>query len=95
MRAIFPVRLAVLVTASLACVLTAPRASSKDLKITLPKRSPLTPVQRLNREGVDEIRKHRYVIKAENLFFIKRIFSIQVTRSRFSTSDTYLNFRAT
>jgi len=39
-----------------------------DLKITLPKRSKLTPVQRLNQEGVDAIRKHQYE-KATTLFY--------------------------
>lgn len=38
-----------------------------DLKITIPRRSELTPVQRLNREGVEAIQKHRYE-KAEALF---------------------------
>jgi Flp pilus assembly protein TadD len=41
---------------------------AKDLKITLPKHSRLTPVQRLNQEGVEEIRKHAYE-KAETLFY--------------------------
>jgi Flp pilus assembly protein TadD len=41
---------------------------AKDLKITLPKRSHLTAVQRLNQEGVLEIHKHRYE-KAEALFY--------------------------
>ena len=39
-----------------------------DLKISLPKRSHLTPVQRLNQEGVEAIRKHGYE-KAETLFY--------------------------
>jgi Flp pilus assembly protein TadD len=43
-------------------------ARAGDLKITLPKRSHMTPVQRLNQEGVDAIRKHRYE-KAETLFY--------------------------
>ena len=43
-------------------------ASAGDLKITLPKRSHMTPVQRLNREGVDAVRKHSYE-KAETLFY--------------------------
>lgn len=38
------------------------------LKITLPKRSQLTPVQRLNREGVEAVRKHDYA-KAGVLFY--------------------------
>jgi Flp pilus assembly protein TadD len=41
---------------------------AKDLKITLPKRSHMTPVQRLNQEGVEEIRKHGYE-KAETSFY--------------------------
>lgn len=39
-----------------------------DLKITLPRRSELTPVQRLNREGVEAVRKHKYE-KAEAIFY--------------------------
>lgn len=42
--------------------------SAGDLKITLPKRSKLTPVQRLNREGVEAIRNHHYD-KAADLFY--------------------------
>ena len=38
------------------------------LKITIPRRSELTPVQRLNREGVDAVVRHRYE-KAEGLFY--------------------------
>jgi Flp pilus assembly protein TadD len=44
-----------------------------DLKLTLPKRSHLTPVQRLNREGVDAIQKHNYE-KAETLFYQAYLF---------------------
>ncbi len=43
-------------------------APAKDLRIPLPQRSKLTPVQRLNREGVDAIRSHRYE-KAKGLFY--------------------------
>src|ERR1700724_3596201 len=43
-------------------------AVARDLKITLPKRSQLTPVQKLNREGVEAIRKHNYE-RAESLFY--------------------------
>lgn len=46
----------------------APVAKAGDLKITLPKRSNLTPVQRLNREGVEALRKRNYE-KAEGLFY--------------------------
>src|ERR1700723_3438542 len=43
-------------------------ASAGDIKITVPKRSHMTPVQRLNQEGVDAIRKRSYE-KAETLFY--------------------------
>ena len=44
-------------------------AWSRDtLKLIIPKRSELTPVQRLNREGVDAVQKHQYD-KAESLFY--------------------------
>src|ERR1700676_4413118 len=45
-----------------------PRARAGDFKITLPKRSHMTPVQRLNQEGVEAVRKHNYE-KAETFFF--------------------------
>jgi Flp pilus assembly protein TadD len=38
------------------------------LRITIPKRSELSPVQRLNREGVDAVKKHQYE-KAAALFY--------------------------
>ena len=38
------------------------------LTITIPKRSELTPVQRLNRDGVNAVQKHQYG-KAESLFY--------------------------
>src|SRR6202022_4081210 len=50
-----------------------PQAIARDLKITLPKRSQLTPVQKLNREGVEAIRKHNYE-KAESLFYKAYLF---------------------
>ena len=43
-------------------------ARAGDLKITLPKRSKLTPVQRLNREGVEAARKNN-LEKAKSLFY--------------------------
>jgi Flp pilus assembly protein TadD len=52
---------------------TAQIASAGDLKITLPKRSHLTPVQRLNREGVEAIQKQNYE-KAETLFYQAYLF---------------------
>lgn len=39
-----------------------------DLRVTLPRRSELTMVQRLNREGVDAVRKKQYE-KAEGIFY--------------------------
>lgn len=39
-----------------------------DLKVTFPKRSKLTPVQRLNQEGVEAIQRHQYE-KATALFY--------------------------
>lgn len=43
-------------------------AWAKDIKITIPRRSHATPVQRLNQEGVEAIHKHSYE-KAETLFY--------------------------
>jgi Flp pilus assembly protein TadD len=45
-----------------------PLARAGDIKITLPKRSHMTPVQHLNREGVEAVRKHNYT-KAETFFY--------------------------
>jgi Flp pilus assembly protein TadD len=48
---------------------SAPHAWAGDvLKITLPRRSELTPVQKLNREGVEDVKKHQYE-KASTLFY--------------------------
>jgi Flp pilus assembly protein TadD len=44
------------------------RANAGDLKIKVPRRSHMTPVQKLNREGVEAVRNHHYD-KAESLFF--------------------------
>jgi Flp pilus assembly protein TadD len=58
-----------MVAGTMAVALTwVPNLHAKDLKITLPKRSHLTAVQRLNQEGVLEIHKHRYE-RAETLFY--------------------------
>src|SRR6266568_2397644 len=57
----------------IAATWASPRAQAGDLKITLPKRSKLTPVQRLNREGVEAVRKHDYS-KAEELFYKAYLF---------------------
>ncbi len=48
-------------------------AQAGDLKITIPRHSALTPVQRLNREGVEAVRKHNYP-KAEQLFYKAYLF---------------------
>ena len=45
-----------------------PAVGAQEIKITLPRHSQLTPVQRLNRDGVDAVRKHDYG-KAEELFY--------------------------
>lgn len=50
-----------------------PQAVARDWKITVPKRSQLTPVQKLNREGVEAIRKHNYE-RAESLFYKAYLF---------------------
>ena len=49
-------------------VLCASLAVGEGLRITIPKRSESTPVQRLNRDGVKEIQKH-HLKKAEQLFY--------------------------
>ena len=41
---------------------------ARDIRVTFPRRSQLTPVQRLNREGVNALRKHQYE-KAESIFY--------------------------
>ena len=43
-------------------------AHAGDLKITLPRRSKLTPVQRMNRDGVEAVRKNN-LEKAKSLFY--------------------------
>jgi len=48
-------------------------AHAGDLKLTIPRRSKLTPVQRLNREGVEAIRKHKFA-QAEQLFYKAYLF---------------------
>jgi Flp pilus assembly protein TadD len=51
----------------------APKVQAGDLKITIPRRSHLTPVQRLNREGVEALRGHNYE-KAETFFYKAYLF---------------------
>ena len=43
-------------------------ASAKDVRISIPKRSKPTPVQKLNQEGVKEVQKHQYK-KAKATFY--------------------------
>jgi len=57
---------------NLACVLLgcalALSAAAKDVRISLPKKSKPTPVQKLNQDGVKELQKHNYK-KAKELFY--------------------------
>jgi Flp pilus assembly protein TadD len=55
-----------LVVGAVCCAL--PCAYAGDIHITLPRHSKLTPVQRLNREGVAAVRKQNYK-RAEQLFY--------------------------
>lgn len=48
-------------------------ALAGDLKITIPRRSKLTPVQRLNRDGVEAVQKHD-LEKAKSLFYRAYLF---------------------
>jgi Flp pilus assembly protein TadD len=52
-----------------------PLANSADraLKISIPRRGKLTPVQRLNREGVEAVQKNQFE-KAESLFYKAYLF---------------------
>lgn len=50
-----------------------PNAHAGDLKIPIPQRSKLTPVQKLNREGVEAVKKHRYE-RARTLFYKAYLF---------------------
>jgi Flp pilus assembly protein TadD len=69
----FGKRLGLLVLVAILVAAGGRNARAGDLKITLPKRSQLTPVQRLNREGVEAIRKQQYE-KAESLFYKAYLF---------------------
>lgn len=57
----------IIMTAAFAWAALQP-AWAGDLRITIPRRSELTPVQRLNRQGVEAVRKHDYE-KAEAIFY--------------------------
>jgi Flp pilus assembly protein TadD len=56
-----------LACALLGCALTLPLAA-KDVRLSLPKKTKPTPVQKLNQEGVKEVEKHNYK-KAKELFY--------------------------
>src|ERR1700722_18147206 len=43
-------------------------ASADDIRISIPKRTKPTPVQKLNQDGVKEVQKHNYK-KAKALFY--------------------------
>jgi Flp pilus assembly protein TadD len=60
-----PVKMMAFIVLSAAAL---PHAWAGDLRITIPARSELSPVQRLNREGVEAVKKRRYQ-KAEELFY--------------------------
>ncbi len=62
-----------LVICCIGAVWGAQAARAGDLKIYIPKRSKLTPVQRLNREGVEAIRKNK-LEKAKSLFYRAYLF---------------------
>src|SRR5437667_5450472 len=64
-------RIAAMVVSSV--VVLGSLAHAKDFTITIPKRSQLTPVQRLNRDGVEALRKQNYE-KAESLFYKAYLF---------------------
>jgi Flp pilus assembly protein TadD len=61
-------RLSQFLGAAAILVVCLPPTHAQYLKIKIPRRSELTPVQRLNRDGVDAIRKQQYE-KAEELFY--------------------------
>lgn len=61
-------RFAKIVTVAALSALCLRSAVAGDLKLQIPRHSKLTPVQRLNREGVESVRKHNYS-KAERLFY--------------------------
>ena len=64
----FGKRMTLLAIVAIAVAWPPGNAWSRDLKLTLPKRSELTLVQRLNRDGVEALRKQQYE-KAEGFFY--------------------------
>ncbi len=67
-KRLFMLRLTPMLVLGGLTMLAIPAACARDVQIKIPRRSELTPVQRLNREGVDAIRKHQYE-KAEAIFY--------------------------
>jgi Flp pilus assembly protein TadD len=65
--------LAIIVVTAVTVVWAPPNAWAGDLKITVPRRSEFTLVQRLNRDGVDALRKQQYE-KAETFFYKAYLF---------------------
>ncbi len=61
-----------LIAAVMACSIV-PVVAGQEIHITIPRRSELTPVQRLNRDGVDSVIKHKYN-RAEALFLKAYLF---------------------
>lgn len=57
-----------ILAASATVILCGTLALGEGLRITIPKHSEATPVQKLNREGVKQIQKH-HLAKAERLFY--------------------------
>jgi Flp pilus assembly protein TadD len=57
----------------LALCIAAPACHAGDIRITIPRRSELTPVQKLNRDGVEAVQKHNFD-KAEALFYKAYLF---------------------
>src|SRR2546429_4853394 len=69
-----------------AVVASGTRVYAGDLKINLPKGSHFTPVQRLNREGVEAIRKHAYE-KADTLIYKAYLLDPDDPFTRISLGD--------
>lgn len=66
-------RLRTISVCGLALCAAAPLARAADIHITIPRHSKLTPVQRLNRDGVEAVQK-RHFDKAEALFYKAYLF---------------------
>lgn len=63
-----PSQLVKFLVASSLAYLSTTGCEGRDLRITIPKHTEATPVQKLNREGVKQIEKH-HLDKAEHLFY--------------------------